>query len=37
MTERRKAETRMTIARAAAGLFVRQGLRATRAEDIALA
>ncbi|WP_432056893.1 TetR/AcrR family transcriptional regulator [Streptomyces sp. bgisy022] len=25
----------MTIARAAAGLFVRQGLRATRAEDIA--
>ncbi|WP_343242781.1 TetR family transcriptional regulator [Streptomyces sp. SID8111] len=37
LTERRKAETRMTIARAAAGLFVRQGLRATRAEDIALA
>ncbi|MEU3949381.1 TetR family transcriptional regulator [Streptomyces sp. NPDC029526] len=35
LTERRKAETRMTIARAAAGLFVRQGLRATRAEDIA--
>jgi AcrR family transcriptional regulator len=27
----------MEIARAAAGLFVRQGLRATRAEDIALA
>ncbi|MEU5309021.1 TetR family transcriptional regulator [Streptomyces sp. NPDC021562] len=37
MTERRKAETRMEIARAAAGLFVRQGLRATRAEDIAQA
>ncbi|MEU2778491.1 TetR family transcriptional regulator [Streptomyces sp. NPDC007162] len=35
LTERRKAETRMEIARAAAGLFVRQGLRATRAEDIA--
>ncbi|MEV5882794.1 TetR family transcriptional regulator [Streptomyces sp. NPDC052020] len=35
MTERRKAETRMEIARAAAGLFVRRGLRATRAEDIA--
>ncbi|MDT0395365.1 MULTISPECIES: TetR family transcriptional regulator [Streptomyces] len=37
LTERRKAETRMQIARAAAGLFVRQGLRATRAEDIAQA
>ncbi|MGI5455573.1 TetR/AcrR family transcriptional regulator [Streptomyces sp. CA-249302] len=37
LTERRKAETRMDIARAAAGLFVRQGLRATRAEDIAQA
>ncbi|WP_145868737.1 TetR/AcrR family transcriptional regulator [Streptomyces capillispiralis] len=37
LTERRKAETRMEIARAAAGLFVRQGLRATRAEDIAQA
>ncbi|WP_454353676.1 TetR/AcrR family transcriptional regulator [Streptomyces calvus] len=37
MTERRKAETRMEIARAAAGLFVRQGLRATRAEEIAQA
>ncbi|CAL9542961.1 hypothetical protein SUDANB145_04261 [Streptomyces sp. enrichment culture] len=37
LTERRKAETRMEIARAAARLFVRQGLRATRAEDIALA
>lgn len=35
LTERRKAETRMEIARAAAALFVRQGLRATRAEDIA--
>lgn len=35
LTERRKAETRMEIARAAAGPFVRQGLRATRAEDIA--
>lgn len=37
LTERRKAETRMEIARAAAGLFVQQGLRATRAEDIAQA
>ncbi|MFE4049063.1 TetR/AcrR family transcriptional regulator [Streptomyces sp. YIM B13518] len=37
LTERRKTETRMEIARAAAGLFVRQGLRATRAEDIAQA
>lgn len=37
LTERRKAETRMDIARAAAGLFVHQGLRATRAEDIARA
>ncbi|MEV5550094.1 TetR family transcriptional regulator [Streptomyces sp. NPDC052309] len=37
MTERRKAETRMEIARAAARLFVSQGLRATRAEDIARA
>ncbi|MGW5214061.1 TetR/AcrR family transcriptional regulator [Streptomyces sp. NPDC004051] len=37
LTERRKAETRMEIARAAAGLFVREGLRATRAEDIAQA
>ncbi|MFJ9892587.1 TetR/AcrR family transcriptional regulator [Streptomyces sp. NPDC091280] len=35
LTERRKAETRMQIARAAAGLFARHGLRATRAEDIA--
>ncbi|WP_420709331.1 TetR family transcriptional regulator [Streptomyces sp. NRRL B-3648] len=37
LIERRKAETRMEIARAAAALFVRQGLRATRAEDIAQA
>ena len=37
LTERRKAATRMEIARAAAGLFMRQGLRATRAEDIAQA
>ncbi|MFF9029381.1 TetR/AcrR family transcriptional regulator [Streptomyces iakyrus] len=37
LTERRKAETRMEIARAAAGLFIRHGLRATRAEDIAQA
>ncbi|MFF3466090.1 TetR/AcrR family transcriptional regulator [Streptomyces sp. NPDC002619] len=37
LTERRKAETRMEIARAAARLFVSQGLRATRAEDIAQA
>ncbi|MGV9450294.1 TetR/AcrR family transcriptional regulator [Streptomyces sp. NPDC003635] len=37
LTERRKAETRLQIARAAAALFVRQGLRATRAEDIAQA
>ncbi|MFG2882358.1 TetR family transcriptional regulator [Streptomyces sp. NPDC048297] len=37
MTERRKAETRAEIARAAAALFVRQGLKATRAEDIAQA
>ncbi|MFJ4472835.1 TetR/AcrR family transcriptional regulator [Streptomyces sp. NPDC089424] len=37
LTERRRAETRMEIARAAAGLFARHGLRATRAEDIAQA
>ncbi|MEV1078380.1 TetR family transcriptional regulator [Streptomyces sp. NPDC050211] len=37
LTERRKAETRMEIARVAARLFVTQGLRATRAEDIAQA
>ncbi len=34
---RRKAETRMEIARTAARLFVGQGLRATRVEDIAKA
>ncbi|MFJ8790093.1 TetR/AcrR family transcriptional regulator [Streptomyces sp. NPDC102462] len=37
LTERRKAETRAEIARAAARLFAGQGLRATRAEDIAQA
>lgn len=37
LTERRKAATRMEIARAAAGLFVSRGLKATRAEDIAQA
>ncbi|MEU4932858.1 TetR family transcriptional regulator [Streptomyces yokosukanensis] len=37
LTEPRKAETRTEIARAAAALFVRRGLRATRAEDIAQA
>ncbi|MFR9795895.1 TetR/AcrR family transcriptional regulator [Streptomyces sp. MS06] len=37
LTERRKAETRMAIARAAAHLFATRGLRATRAEDIAQA
>ncbi|MEU9283147.1 TetR family transcriptional regulator [Streptomyces sp. NPDC048275] len=37
LTERRKAATRMEIARAAAGLFMRDGLRATRTEDIARA
>ncbi|MFF3504237.1 TetR/AcrR family transcriptional regulator [Streptomyces sp. NPDC003247] len=37
MTERRKAATRLEIARAAAGLFVSRGLKATRAEDIAQA
>lgn len=37
LTERRKAATRMEIARAAAGLFMKHGLRATRAEDIARA
>ncbi|MEU0288925.1 TetR family transcriptional regulator [Streptomyces sp. NPDC006147] len=37
LTERRKAQTRTHIARTAAALFVRQGLRATRAEDIAQA
>lgn len=37
LIERRKAATRMEIARAAAELFMRNGLRATRAEDIARA
>ncbi|MFE5137703.1 TetR family transcriptional regulator [Streptomyces fagopyri] len=37
LTERRKAATRMEIARAAAELFMQHGLRATRAEDIARA
>lgn len=37
LTERRKSATRMEIARAAAGLFMRHGLRATRAEDVARA
>ncbi|MEU6099004.1 TetR family transcriptional regulator [Streptomyces sp. NPDC047079] len=37
LIERRKAATRMEIARAAAGLFMKNGLRATRAEDIARA
>ncbi|WP_353850217.1 TetR/AcrR family transcriptional regulator [Streptomyces phaeoluteigriseus] len=37
LTERRKAATRMEIARAAAGLFAGRGLKATRAEDIAQA
>ncbi|MEU3738514.1 MULTISPECIES: TetR family transcriptional regulator [unclassified Streptomyces] len=37
LTERRKAETRLDIARTAAALFVENGLRATRAEDIARA
>ncbi|MFB6818721.1 TetR/AcrR family transcriptional regulator [Streptomyces sp. NPDC056347] len=37
MTERRKAATRLDIARTAAALFVERGLRTTRAEDIARA
>ncbi|MFF3495757.1 TetR family transcriptional regulator [Streptomyces sp. NPDC002795] len=37
LTERRKAATRLDISRAAAELFTRDGLRATRAEDIARA
>ncbi|MFF2505142.1 TetR family transcriptional regulator [Streptomyces sp. NPDC058067] len=37
LTERRKAATRLDIARTAAALFVADGLRATRAEDIARA
>ncbi|MGW8374296.1 TetR family transcriptional regulator [Streptomyces sp. ODS28] len=35
LTERRKAETRLEIARTAAALFIEHGLRATRAEDVA--
>ncbi|MFJ2772037.1 TetR family transcriptional regulator [Streptomyces sp. NPDC087300] len=37
LTERRKNETRLDIARTAASLFVADGLRAARAEDIARA
>ncbi|MEU6017111.1 TetR family transcriptional regulator [Streptomyces sp. NPDC047515] len=37
LTERRKAATRLDIARTAAALFVEHGLRTTRAEDIARA
>ncbi|MFE0173770.1 TetR family transcriptional regulator [Streptomyces sp. NPDC059002] len=37
LTERRKNETRLDIARIAASLFAADGLRATRAEDIARA
>ncbi|MGW0533468.1 TetR/AcrR family transcriptional regulator [Streptomyces sp. NPDC003032] len=37
LTERRKTETRLDIARTAASLFAADGLRATRAEDIARA
>ncbi|MCT2544747.1 MULTISPECIES: TetR/AcrR family transcriptional regulator [Streptomyces] len=37
LTERRKAATRLDIARTAAALFVEHGLRPTRAEDIARA
>ncbi|MEW2491309.1 TetR family transcriptional regulator [Streptomyces sp. NPDC048411] len=37
MTERRKAATRLDIARTTAALFVEHGLRTTRAEDIARA
>ncbi|MFA3841458.1 TetR family transcriptional regulator [Streptomyces aureus] len=37
LTERRKAATRLDIARTAAALFAEDGLRATRAEDIARA
>ncbi|ATL28425.1 TetR/AcrR family transcriptional regulator [Streptomyces formicae] len=37
LTERRKNETRLDIARTAASLFVADGLRATRAEDVARA
>lgn len=37
LTERRKAETRLDVARAAVGLFVAQGVAATSAEQIAAA
>ncbi|MGW8885224.1 TetR/AcrR family transcriptional regulator [Streptomyces sp. NPDC055749] len=37
LTERRKAATRLDIARTAAALFTENGLRTTRAEDIARA
>jgi AcrR family transcriptional regulator len=37
LTERRKTETRLDIARTAASLFAADGLRATRAEDVARA
>lgn len=37
LTERRKAATRLDIARTAAALFAENGLRSTRAEDIARA
>ena len=37
LTERRKAETRLDVARAAVGLFVTKGVAATSAEEIAAA
>lgn len=37
LTERRKAETRLGVARAAVGLFVAKGVAATSAEEIAAA
>ncbi|GAB2807012.1 TetR/AcrR family transcriptional regulator [Lentzea nigeriaca] len=37
LTERRKAETRLDVARAAVGLFVAKGVAATSAEEIAAA
>ena len=37
LTERRKAETRLDVARVAVGLFVTQGVAATSAEEIATA
>ncbi len=37
LTERRKAETRLDVARVAVGLFVAQGVAATSAEEIATA